>query len=111
MLTSVKQVEKKPGVVSTLFTPVSLRMMEGQNKWGEVRRENERCHQHKRYCNLNLFSALELSPIPVAAASVSRLLMIKETAGRMELKVILNLYCSYVTMYMQARISETQNPL
>ncbi len=44
--------------------------------------------QHKCYYNLNLFPALEFSPFPVAV-SVSRLLMIKEIAGRVEFKVAL----------------------
>lgn len=106
MLTSVKQVKKKKkgwGCLCLIYTSE-------QNKWGKVRKENERSHQHKCYCNVNLFSALEFSPIP-AAASVSRLLMIKETAGMMEFKVILHLYWSYVTMYMQAHISKTHPPL
>lgn len=42
--------------------------------------------QHKCYCNLNLFPALEFSPFPVAG-SVSRLPMMEETAGRVEFKV------------------------
>lgn len=32
------------------------------------------------------------------------------TAGRVEFKVILHLCCFYVTVYMQANISETQSP-
>lgn len=46
--------------------------------------------QHKCYYNLNLFPALEFSPFPVAV-SVSRLLMMKETAGGVEFKVTLPL--------------------
>ena len=46
--------------------------------------------QHKCYWNLNLSAALEFSPFPVAG-SVSRLLIMEETAGRVEFKVTLPL--------------------
>lgn len=54
-----------------------------EERWG---RRMKDAIQHKCYCNLNLFPALEFSPFPVAG-SVSRLLMMEETAGRVEFKV------------------------
>ena len=47
--------------------------------------------QHKCYCNLNFFPlTLEFSRFPVAG-SMSRLLMMEETAGKVEFKVTLHL--------------------